>query len=328
MTKSQGFRRYESLKRLGDPATRDIDLGRVFVFPKVDGTNASIWMHEGQVCCGSRNRVLSTEEDNAGFCRWLNDETGGCITAFIADNPHLRIYGEWLVPHTIKGYREDAWRKLYVFDVYDSEADRYLGFTEYANILEPYRSRDGANFDVIQPLAIIQNPGADQLLTLVEQNTYLMADGAGLGEGVVLKNYEWHSTADGHSWAKIVRNSFREDNARGFGAAEFQGTRLVEQKIVDEYVTPHLVGKTRAKVVLDVANQSGKDTSSPNWQQEVEAEHRHRVLPQLLSRVFHDLVTEEIWGVVKKHKNPTVDFRKLSQLSNHQTKRFAGDLFA
>ena len=63
------FRRYDHVVRLGHQDVEGIDLGRVFVFPKIDGTNASLWadpvIGEGgmepdffSIRAGSRNREL------------------------------------------------------------------------------------------------------------------------------------------------------------------------------------------------------------------------------------------------------------------------------
>ena len=37
------------------------------MFPKIDGTNGTVWLSDGEVQAGSRSRQLSAESDNAGF---------------------------------------------------------------------------------------------------------------------------------------------------------------------------------------------------------------------------------------------------------------------
>ena len=109
------FRKYTHLERFGNSAVRGIEIGECYIFPKIDGTNASVWYHDGKLCTGSRSRELSVENDNAGFHAWaIEDEK---LKAFFAEYPSFRLYGEWLVPHSLKTYREDAWRKFYIFDV-------------------------------------------------------------------------------------------------------------------------------------------------------------------------------------------------------------------
>lgn len=315
------FRKYDHLERAGHAEVKELVDGDVWVFPKLDGTNASVWWDGERVQCGSRNRVLTVESDNAGFCAWVNGESeaAGHLRTFVQVNSDLVVYGEWLVPHSLKTYREEAWRRFWIFDVWSHEKGRYLSYADYAPML--------GELDVIEPLCTMDHPSDAQILARVETNTYLIADGAGLGEGVVLKNYDWANKYGRQPWLKVVRNSFKEENKRAFGTPHVKGEFQAEVAIVDEFVTAHLVGKTRAKVVLDVANEREVDTSDPNFQQEVEATYRHKVIPQFLGRVWHDLIHEEMWAILKKHKNAVIDFGKLNGLVVRAAKKLAGDLF-
>jgi hypothetical protein len=318
------FRRYDHLERLGHVETRHIEEGRVYVFPKLDGTNASVWLDEsGRLQCGSRNRVLSIENDNAGFCAWANsdDPKAVALRAWLGTNTGVVVYGEWLVPHTVKTYRADVWKRLWIFDVWDRSAGRYVNFDLYA----PSMVADG--LDVIEPLCVIANPSVNQLIAQAETNSYLVQDGAGVGEGIVLKRYDWSNDYGRQPWAKLVRNEFKEQNRRAFGTTEKQGEFQVEVAIADEFCTATLVGKTRAKVVTAVASHHGIDLTAPNAQQLVEASFRHNVIPQLLGRVWNDLITEDLWAAIKKHRNPVIDFSKLHRLVTSKTKSLAGDLF-
>lgn len=316
------FRRYDHLERLDHPECDSIELGRVHVFPKLDGTNASVWLDElGQVQCGSRNRVLTADRDNHGFHAWVHSDDERAVALRSALTKGLTVYGEWLVPHTLKTYREDVWRRFWIFDVWDWRTERYAAWDQYGPGFVT------AGLDVVEPLCVIDNPTADQLNAQVATNTYLVQDGAGVGEGVVLKRYDWTNRYGRQPWAKVVRNEFQESNRRAFGTTVKTGEFQVEIAIAEEFCTPALVGKTRAKVVASIANEVGVDLTSPNAQQDVEHLHRGRLIPQLLGRVFHDVVTEEMWAAVKKHRNPTVDFKKLQRCITEQAKRYAPDLF-
>lgn len=330
--KEAGFRRYDHLERLGHRNTSNIEMGLVHVFPKLDGTNAAMW-HDpisGNIQAGSRNRVLSLESDNAGFCAWVTsgDPSAESLRQLLSENPNWIIYGEWMVPHTLKTYREEVWRKFWIFDVYDRTTGTYVSYETYVAVLATENrllDDPDCQINVIEPLCTIQDPSEDQLRAQVETNTYLIADGAGLGEGVVLKNYAWRQ--HGCPWAKVVRNSFKEDAARTFGHAEKEGNFQVEVAIAEEFVTAHLVGKTRAKVLLDLANDLDVDTIDPNWQVQLEAENRGRVIPQLLGRVYHDLIEEEMWAILKKHKGCTINFKTLNARVIMAVKALASDLF-
>lgn len=318
-------RKYEHLERLGHRNNRLIEIGEVWIFPKVDGTNASVWSDGETVFCGSRNRTLSLDNDNAGFMAWVMSDEGQAVRDFAVNNPHLILYGEWLVPHTLKTYRMEAWRRFYVFDVYDRPTGHYLPYETYSVVLEE------ESIDFLRPLCTITNPTQDQLKAQVEMNTYLIAEGAGLGEGIVAKNYAWREPHRDQVWAKVVRNEFKEKNAEEFGFARKQGRTVVEFEIADFFVTPTLVGKTLAKVLVEVANdlnEPGVDPSMPDFQNYMFANYRGRIIPQLLGRVWHDVITEEIWNILKKFKNATIDFKLLRGQVTNATKQYTPDLFS
>ena len=63
------FVEYQHVAKLGTTEVEGIENGTCYVFPKIDGTNASIW-YDGKVRFGSRKRELSLDFDNAGFMAW------------------------------------------------------------------------------------------------------------------------------------------------------------------------------------------------------------------------------------------------------------------
>ena len=65
------FIKYMHLERLGTTEVEGIEVGLTYVFPKLDGTNGSVWMVDDNLMAGSRNRVLSAGSDNAGFYAWV-----------------------------------------------------------------------------------------------------------------------------------------------------------------------------------------------------------------------------------------------------------------
>jgi hypothetical protein len=321
------FRKYDHLERHGRCEVQDITVGKVYVFPKLDGTNASVWMgNDGKVKCGSRNRTLSIDNDNAGFCAWVNsdDPVAKTLRMAVGATPHLTLYGEWLVPHSLKTYRSESWRRFWIFDVYDNTLQTYQSFNSYKTFLATY------GLDVIPPLSIIDNPSIEQLDAVVALNTFQIKDGEGVGEGVVLKNYDWRNKFGRQPWAKIVRNEFKEINAKEFGPNEKKGPDHVEAKIAERYVTKALVDKVRAKVFLStVANVVTISTSGPTDEdrKELEQKNRGKIIPELLHRVFYDVVNEDMWDAVKRHKNPTIDFKKLQSFITYNVKQHAEDLF-
>jgi hypothetical protein len=301
------MKKYIHLERLGHRNTRGIDLGLVHIFPKLDGTNARIKRVDGELLCGSRNRELQWEEagdDHFGFQSWVLREKDNFHDLFDLLPEGSTLYGEWLVPHTLKTYRDDAWRKFYLFDVataavYDDQ-ERFMHYDQYAPLAGE------CNIECIHPIATANSPSNEQLVKLMYSNTYLIEDGCGVGEGLVLKNYGWENFEGKQVWAKIVKNEFREQNKLKFGAPEIGKSKLPEVVLVDSAVTPTLVAKERAKL------------------QELP---RERLIPALFQSVFYCLVTEELWEALKKQKFPTIDFHKVQQLTTMKVKEYAEDLF-
>src|SRR5574343_1199554 len=202
------FDKYPHLERFGTDEVDGINTGKCYVFPKLDGTNASVWF-DGGIRAGSRNRELSLEADNAGFLAWASVENR--LEQFFNETRFkYRLFGEWLVPHSIKAYREDAWRKFYIFDVKDETTGEWLSYDEYQPLLESY------GLDYIPVQAVVKNPDYDYLLREAKANTFLMQDGAGCGEGVVIKQYGRKNRFGYTTWAKLVTNEFREANAKAF----------------------------------------------------------------------------------------------------------------
>ncbi len=305
------FKKYQHLERFGTTEVQEIQLGVMHVFPKIDGTNASVWVKDGKIQAGSRNRHLSLDKDNAGFLEWaMHNED---LQAYFMENPTHRIFGEWLVPHSLKTYREDAWRKFYVFDVavdkteeeilhqQDSELT-YLSFDKYELLMKRY------NIDYIPPICTIKNASYEQIINQLIKNVFLIEDGKGVGEGIVLKNYAYRNKYNRQTWAKIVTSEFKEKHAKEMGASELEGKKMVEVEVSEKYVTKALCEKVYAKI----ENQGGFTSKN---------------IPQLLNTVYYDIVKEESWNFIKEHKNPTINFKTLQHFVFARVKELMPNLF-
>lgn len=298
------FRKYQHIERFGTTEVEGIEIGACYVFPKIDGTNSSVWLKDGIVCAGSRNRQLTLDKDNAGFYAAISKDER--IKAYLEKHPTHRLFGEWLVPHSLKTYRDDAWRKFYVFDVcVDADNETGLEYLPY-EIYQPMIAE--FDIDYLAPLKIIKNGRLDDFIKILNENNFLIKDGSGVGEGIVIKNYDFYNKYKRQTWAKIVTSEFREKHHKEMGAP-VKENRLVEDDIVDAFVTEAFVEKEYAKIV----NENDGWTS--------------KLIPQLLSRVFHELICEEMWNILKKFKNPVIDFKALNTLTIAQVKKVKPDIF-
>ena len=297
------FLKYQHLERYGNTEVDGIEVGTCYVFPKLDGTNGSVWMDPTKTIpfsCGSRNRELAIDNDNAGFMNAMVDDVS--VVTYMYANPDHVLYGEWLVPHTLKTYNDDAWRKFYVFDVFDRNKERLLNYDEYSAPLI------AAGINIIAPIAIIKNGSIDHFTECLSKAHYLVKDGEGSGEGIVIKNYDYKNKYGRQTWAKIVTNEFKAKHHTEMGAPVIGG-EIVEEKIAAKYVTQALVDKVEAKIVNEMGGWSSK------------------YIPRLIHTVYYDLVTEETWNFVKEFKNPKVDFKVLSHYVTAKIKELKKELF-
>lgn len=299
------FKKYQHLERFGTEDVDGIEIGECFVFHKLDGTNGSVWLDdEGNMKAGSRNRTLTLENDNAGFyAHVISNEN---INNYLKKHPTHRLYGEWLVPHTLKTYQEDAWRRFYVFDVCidkDEESSEYIPYDTYKSMLEEF------DIDYIPPICKIKNGNYDNFIKTLEQNTYLVKDGFGSGEGIVIKNYNFYNKYKRQNWAKIVTTEFKAKHVKAMGYNEISTGKMVEEQIVDEFVTEAFIEKEYAKIVHE----------NEGWQS--------RYIPMLLGRVYSELIKEETWNILKKFKNPKIDFKTLNTLTTGRIKEVKKEIF-
>ena len=291
--------KYLHVERFGTDEVDGIQYGTVVVQPKIDGSNGVVFYDaesDYKIKAGSRTRELSLLKDNQGFYAMiLSDER---IKKFYENpkNQELILYGEFLLSHSLKTYRDEAWRKFYIFDVAglvmntDGQTQlRYFPYDEYKPLLEEY------GLDYIPVIATVENGTYEQFVNLLEQTTFLIKDGLGSGEGIVLKNYLYRNRFGRYAVAKIVKSEFKELHAKTMGGIKVEGEKMVEQEIVDKYVTTALVEKTYEKI----KNEEG--WSSKN-------------IPELLGRVWHDLIVEDGFNFVKQFKNPKIDFKTLNYL--------------
>ena len=298
------FKKYQHVERYGTDEVNGIEFGECLIFPKIDGTNGSVWMEEGQIKAGSRNRELSLDNDNAGFYAYVLSSEN--IKGYLAKHPTHRLYGEFLVPHSLKTYRQDAWRRFYVFDVCidkDQESVEYIPYEIYKPMLEEF------DLDYIPPLAKINNATYDSLVKLLEKNTFLVDDGEGTGEGIVVKNYDFYNKYKRQTWAKIVTAEFKEKHIKEMGCPTILAKEMIEQQIVNDFLTPAFIEKEYAKIV----------TENEGW--------KSKYIPMLLGRVFSELIKEETWNIVKKYKQPRIDYKTLNTLVIQKIKQTKQEIF-
>jgi hypothetical protein len=294
------FKKYQHIERLGNNEVEDIEIGITHVFPKIDGTNGSIWIDNGNIKAGSRNRELSIDNDNQGFYKWVLDNQN--IKNYLTKHPDHRLYGEWLVPHSLRTYRYAAWRKFYVFDITIDRDDtiEYIPYDIYKELLEEF------DVEYIPLLVMIKNGSYEKFINQLQKNVFLIEDGKGAGEGIVIKNYAFYNKYGRQTWAKIVTSEFKDKHRKEMGVPILE-TSYIEDKIVNEFLTKACVEKEYAKIAAN------------GWES--------KMIPQLLGVVWHEFIIEETWNFIKKYKNPKIDYKLLQRFVTAKIKEHKKELF-
>ena len=310
------FIRYQHVERIDAEEAEGLLDGVCHIFPKMDGSNMCAYSEDGEVRTMSRNKEIHPPEP---FAEFIKGNEG--VRRFLADFPGLRLYGEWMVPHTVRSYVPETWNRWFVFDVTAEDPDAeygwgdgkllscagrtYIPYEEYSPILDAY------DIEFIPPLAVIDHPCMEELERIADEgNTWMVADGAGCGEGIVVKRYGFVNKYGRTNWAKVLNRSFCvfKVASRGNRSEEKRDGTTTEREIALKYVTQELVDKEYSRIRAE--SESGK-----------------AVPGQLLGTVWHCVVTECMWDAVKRFKSPVVDFKLLRRECELRTKMMRPEVF-
>jgi hypothetical protein len=290
------FRKYEKIHRLGKEETDGILDAPVHVQEKIDGANLQIWLEDGVIRVGSRNNDVTTREDGFnGAVAYAQNHEG--IKKFFEDHPTWRLYGEWLVRHTLL-YKATAYGKFYLFDIFGDE--RFLD-TEAVNMLADTFGIEKPQYHGVFDIKTKED--LDKLQALVGQS--MLGE---KGEGVVIKRADFHNKFGDIVYAKLVAQEFMEDNAVAFGGNNKFSDTYREMWAVNKYMTLARVQKICHKI----------QSTNP---ERLDMKH----IPQVMGMAYHDLFTEEMWEIAGNCSIP-FDFKKFQQLAQKKAKQVYIDI--
>jgi hypothetical protein len=301
------FKAYTHVERIGKIETDGILNGNVWVTPKLDGSNASVWAdEEGNLYCGSRKRKITVEKDNAGFANWFmngNEQEQKELQAFCRKFPHLVVFGEWMghskLLGSIKGYNKDlVLNHLWIFNIYNRETEEYLGYHEMEAILSLNHLID----HMVPVVAVMDNPTEQDIINIAENNHFLLNDGC-IGEGVVIHNDNFVNCFGRHVVGKYVRPQYKASKTTP-KAVEGE----VEANIVERCLTNEELEKAKAKIILNC--EAG--------------EFDNKMIGMFMNLCWKDMLEENIVDVVKRAHNPIINFNVLNTLCKEKCRKFLG----
>lgn len=288
-----------------------LDNENCYISAKLDGTNSSIFFNGQEFVCGSRNRILKESKDNAGFWKWCHsdDVEAKRLRDFCKNHTNCIVYGEWMGTSkfvgSIKSYNPEALGKMWIFDVYDYDDERYLGDDEWRSLL--------GNYDLdewfVKLFGVYNHPCMETLRTIADNNKFLLDNSSTIGEGIVIKVPGWKNCYDRPCYAKFVREDFKVNKAKPVKQTYAPGE--IEQMIVGEYLTDSELTKNMSKTCT--------------WANVDEFDKKNsKMIGFFINLCFNESILEETKDWVKKYKNPTVDFKKLATFSAIKARNYLG----
>ncbi len=304
-----GFKRYEKVQRMDkkDEVDGILETDQLYVFEKLDGANASVWLEDNVMHIGSRNNIvghvnLETGEAKLGGFRGLPEYIlkNDPIRHLLYNHPTWRLCGEWLVKHTVI-YPQEHVNKFYVFDVEDRETGQMVEYEVYKPFLDLFQVLYLKPFKILdlRSHACIR-PAVEILQELVGHTDF---GGKPQGEGIVIKNYGFVNQYGRQTYGKILHKDFKSLNNKIFKDNIIK--MPIEEQIATKYCTLERVCHEVDKIV-DAKNGEAvtiKDTG------------------RVIGTVYHDIISEDMWNILKKWRGATINFgdlqRSITELTKH-----------
>ena len=287
------YKSYQHIEKLGNKEVEGILKGKCSIQPKIDGTNGVVWLgDDGIIHAGSRNRDLSLDNDNAGFYNTVIKDDN--IRKYLLDHKDHYLYGEWLVPHTIRYYHPESWKHFYVFDIFSYDRG-YIPYDEYSKELDKY------GISYIPEIISIDNPSMEDLTKYLKETKYLIPEDK-MSEGIIIKNYEYRNQYGRCTYAKIVAEEFFNTKSILRMKNHEAKDKTSEKDIVTMMLSEPLIRKEFAKIKLAYPDA-----------------RRQELIGRTLNTIFHVFIHEELLDYIEK-KKPLINFYYLKKECDERIK--------
>jgi hypothetical protein len=142
--------------------------------------------------------------------------------------------------------------------------------------------------------------------------------GASFREGIVIKNYSFVNKWGRQPYGKLLHETFQEVKSKPKAPVS---PDAIELAIQDQYVTPARVKKIVNKIKMH--NALGAIHPMAIVAYDADADERRlemKHIPQVINMVWYDIVDEDMNDILKKFKDPTINFKSLKRLVFERTK--------
>ena len=257
-------KKYQSIERYGKSNNEITARGSIVVWEKIDGANASFMRVGDELKTFSRNQELTGEDGLGGFRKWVLESIN--VDRVLEG---VLYFGEWTNRHKIN-YGEHE-KNFFLYDVYDIKAERYLG-------IDSIRAEAFHLGLVLAPIFYEGEFVSEEHLQSFVGKSMLAPDG--VGEGVVVKNYEYFDKHGNQHFTKIVSKHFQEIS--GVKVKEMKSKPDVVTSFIQDTVTTARIEKMLYKLI-----DEGK------LKEDFAIEDMGAILKLLGNSIFEDVMKEE-----------------------------------
>ena len=212
----------------------------IYIQEKIDGANASFQYDESTdtIMAFSRKQTLGLGNNLRGFWDWTQTLDTALVHNVLGNG--LRIFCEWLVPHTVK-YPQDRYNKAYCYDVYDMDKQIYLPQNEVKEII------DKLGLIYVPVFYVGEFISWEHCMSFVGKTEM----GGEYGEGIVIKNHTKLNNPNTKSpfYTKIVGDKFQE--TKGHSGAKNIDPEQLKSNEENKAVCETIVTEARVRKLIN-----------------------------------------------------------------------------
>lgn len=208
----------------------------IVIQEKVDGSNFSIRVEDGEVSTYSISERLCPNNTLRGAYNWVQSQNLQKIKGILGED--FILYGEWVTPHAVKYPVNNV---AYFYDVWSISRQCYLDW-EVSKVLV-----EKLGFTFVPVFYCGNFQSWEHIYSFIGKSEL----GATIGEGIVVKNMSHRLDVNGRFpyYVKLVSNEFAE--VKKTDEMDFSGinARVRNQKLVDTIITEQRIDKLLRKMV-------------------------------------------------------------------------------
>lgn len=291
---------YPKVYAVGHAAIRDLFTGPVVVEEKVDGSQFSFGVIDGELQARSKNHQLVLDAPEKMFTKAI--ETIRELEPLLTPGWVYRCEYLQRPRHNVLTYGRVPEKHLIVYDV-------MIGLEDYLPPAEKRREAERIGLECVPVLCQGVIESLDQLKALLDTPSIL---GGAKVEGVVVKNYSLITDEKKIAIGKFVSEAFKEINAKNWRVCNPSSKDIVEQ-LIDRYRT-----EARWQKAVQHLREAGKLEFSP------------RDIAAIIKEVQKDTVEEceeEMRELLYKHFSPKITRGIIAGLPEWYKDRLAAQAF-